>query len=81
MENFTHMENDQMEDIRTRHIPSDHSSITNDTSVSRRADQNLIVGGKNANLMKYIQVGDGKKKVSMRYRKLNRLSGIISLNI
>ena len=40
------MENCQMDDIRTRNILSDHSSITDDASVSRRADQILTVDGK-----------------------------------
>ena len=45
MNTLSQMENGQMDDIRTRNIPSDHSSITDDTSVSRRADQNLTVEG------------------------------------
>ena len=46
MNTLSQMENGQMDDIRTRNIPSDHSSITDDTSGSRRADQNLTVEGK-----------------------------------
>ena len=47
MEDFNHIENGQIDNIRTTtNIPCDHSSITDDTSASRRADQILTVEGK-----------------------------------
>ena len=46
--------------------PPDQRDDTND---SRHVDEELTIEQKNVNLYKFIQVVDGKKKISMKYKR------------